>query len=216
MSVMSKIKNIVTFARITLASDDSGTYQIFQTEGIGKPINTVGVLPYGLSANAPAGSTVVKLNAGSSAQNSAGIPFNPENRFRDLKEWEVKVGNFKTKANLYFEDDGSITLKAGDDGGDIRFENTDGSGSIDIKENGDVVLNDGEDFGVRFSELKSGFDELVSDFNSLVSSFNSHIHTTTATVGSSTTPGVISPTTSTESPSGADVDDSKIEDVKVP
>lgn len=214
-NLANKIKNIVTYARQTLTMDDSKINQIAQTESMGKPINTNVVNPYGISSNPPKNSTHLRFTAGGSAQNTVSIPTNPENRFRNLKEWEVKVGNYKTKAHIYFEDDGSISLKAGKDGGDIRFENTDSSGSIEIKENGDVVLNDGSNFAVRFADLKSGFDTLVSDFNALVTSYNSHIHATTA-VDVNLDPATISPTTSTGSPSAADVDDSKVDNVKVP
>lgn len=88
-------------------------------------------------------------------------------------------------------------------------------GSIAIKGT-ETVMHDGTDWAVQFTEMKSAFDTLKSDFNSLVTAYNAHIHITTATVGASPTPGVIAPTTSTGTPSTADMANAKVEEVRLP
>lgn len=82
-------------------------------------------------------------------------------------------------------------------------------------------LNDGRlqllgsgDFLVRFNALETGFNQLRSDFNSHLTNYNGHIHLTTATVGATATPGLISATTSTSTPSTADISGSKIDDIE--
>lgn len=76
--------------------------------------------------------------------------------------------------------------------------------SIKWLADGVLELNGNEDFAVRFNELKTAFDQLKSDFDD-------HTHVTTATI--STGPaGAISP----PSPSTADIDPAKIEEIKVP
>lgn len=87
---------------------------------------------------------------------------------------------------------------------------------IHFKKNGDIIINGDGDNAVRYSELETAFNQLKSDFDSLVSAYNSHIHTTTATVGPGPTPGVIAPTTSSGSPSTADITPAKIDNIKVP
>ena len=105
------------------------------------------------------------------------------------------------------------------DVGEFRTYATDANGAevfyTWIKADGTMEIGGDTDNMVRFSELKTAFDQLKSDFDSLVSSYNTHIHTTTATVGPSPTIfGVISPTTSTGSPTTANIDPSKIDEIK--
>lgn len=66
------------------------------------------------------------------------------------------------------------------------YENGARKAKIRLKKDGDVVVNDGTDFAVKYNELKKAFDQLKADHDS-------HIHTTTATVGASASVGVIAP-----------------------
>jgi len=62
---------------------------------------------------------------------------------------------------------------------------------------GIIELNGNNDFAVRFNALKTGFDLLVTNFNA-------HVHTETG--GTTSTPTV---------PSTADIDASKVDEVKI-
>ena len=84
-----------------------------------------------------------------------------------------------------------------------------------LKNDGQLILNGTGDFAVRYNELKTAFDGLKDDLNSLISSYNAHIHVTTATVLVGAI-GIISPTTSTGTPSTADMSGSKIDTIEVP
>ena len=128
MELINKIRNMIKLARITIAQEDDGLDTIAQCEAMGKPSKVVLIYPYGFSANAPVDSTVAMLNAQGSGRNYLGIPTMPENRFGDLKEWEVQIGNYKTKASIFFGDDGNI-----------RVEND--NGYIELAENGQVNVN---------------------------------------------------------------------------
>lgn len=86
---------------------------------------------------------------------------------------------------------------------------------IILRKDGTIELNGTGDFAVRFNELQTGFDKLKDDVNSQISTFDAHIHDTTATVGTGP-PGVISPTTTTGTPSTADISAAKIDTIKVP
>jgi len=87
----------------------------------------------------------------------------------------------------------------------------DNDGKIHIDANDDIIINEGTDNAVRYSELETAFNELKDDFNDLVSAFNSHVHPGVSPGGSSTST-IVTPSI----PSLADITGAKIEEVKVP
>jgi hypothetical protein len=130
------------------------------------------------------------------------------------------------------KDDDSIIIQIGDDlsklvfigtlqnqevgEGEILIYSRDSDGNVAAKvycdKDGNVIINDDSDNAVRFSELKSGFDTLKDDFNNFISTaYNVHVH-------SGVTPGPSStgPTLNVGSSTAASVDNSKIEEIKVP
>jgi len=102
--------------------------------------------------------------------------------------------------------------------GEMRLYSVDSNGLeknyIWIFNDGNIQIGGSADNMVRFSKLQVAFDELKADFNDLVSKYNSHIHITTATVGATAVPGIISPTTSVDTPSTADITAAKIDEIK--
>jgi len=88
------------------------------------------------------------------------------------------------------------------------------SGKVKIKPNGELVLNDGTDYAVKYSKLESEFNKLKDDFNSHVQNYNSHTHVTTATVDAGLV-GSIAATTSTSSPSSPDITQTKVDKVRI-
>ena len=82
---------------------------------------------------------------------------------------------------------------------------------------GELVLNDGDDYAVQFTALKTGFDMLKTELNALVTIFNSHFHPVAA-LPNPIVPPVFIPTSVTATPgapSVASIDSSKIEKVRV-
>lgn len=104
--------------------------------------------------------------------------------------------------------------------GETRLFSVDVNGDLSafvwLKNNGDLQLMGDSDFAIRYSEMETAFNELRDKVNDLISKYNSHTHITTATVGGSPTPGIISPTTSTEVPTTVDMTAAKIDEIKVP
>lgn len=84
----------------------------------------------------------------------------------------------------------------------------------------DLTLLEGTDFAVRYNELETAFNQLKSDFDALVTDYNSHTHpaTTTATVGPGPTLGdvTVTPTTTTGSPTTADITPAKCDKINLP
>lgn len=103
------------------------------------------------------------------------------------------------------------------DVGEHRIFSTNTNGDVQmyvhLKNDGTAEFGGDSNFMVRYNELETAFNQLKSDFNNLVSSYNSHVHTTTATVGTGPV-GLIAPTTTTGTPSTADITPAKINEIK--
>ena len=80
---------------------------------------------------------------------------------------------------------------------------------IYLQQDGTMQIGGEGDFMVRYNELESAFEQLKSDFNDLVQAYNTHQHLG-VTPGSGSTP----PTTSTGTPSNADITPAKIDQIK--
>lgn len=80
--------------------------------------------------------------------------------------------------------------------------------NIKFKNDGEIKLNDGDDFAVKFNELKTAFDTLKNDFNS-----HAHAGSTDSVSG----PCKILPPTATvpPAPTTADMSNAKVEKVKL-
>lgn len=193
MDVASKIKALFQWGRQSTKNDDSGQTQTGQIETIGsKPFPFIAVYPYGFSANAPVNSRVLSMNINGSGKGKAGLPTMPENRFRDLKECEVKVGNFKTKAHIFFAEDGDIKI------------NTSSS--------------DSEDWAVRSSALETAFNTLKAEHDALSTIVKSIQLTVTNVVPTDPTKPVIAAWAAPPPllPSVANIALSKVEKVRLP
>lgn len=167
-TIKNKIKNFIRLARVTREDKDDGIDSIVQCEGIDKPLNAMVAMPYGVSANVPKNATLVLLSNNGTSQSVVGIPTFPENRFRDLKEWEVKSGNYKTKCFIYFQDDGSVKIKAGADGGDIVLENKDATVKATMSDSGLDIVADTDitgDVNVTGDTTKLGDERITGDLN---------------------------------------------------
>lgn len=193
MDVASKIKALFQWGRQSTKNDDSGQTQTGQIETIGsKPFPFIVVYPYGLSANSPVNSRVLSMNINGSGKGKAGLPTMPENRFRDLKECEVKVGNFKTKAHIFFAEDGEIKI------------NTTNSNS--------------EDWAVRYSALETAFNALKAEFDNL----SNVVKTQQLVVTNATPVNPLNPVIAAWAPppplppSVADITPAKVEKVRLP
>lgn len=204
MDLLKKIKAMVQWGRQSKSLDDSARDQIAQVESTGsKPFAVVYVYPYGMSANSPVECNVLQFNSGGSGKSKIGMPTMMENRFLNLKEWEVAIGNFKSKAHAKFDDDSNIRLN--------------------------TSASDSEDWAVQFTEMKTAFDEIKSDFNDLVTQYNTLLSDfnsqTAATAAHTHSAGTIPvpdnaasmlPSTATGSSSAASMDGAKVEKVRLP
>lgn len=123
------LKNLITYARVTLPLDDSKNFKIVQITYLDKTTNALIVLPYGLYAGIPNNIRLLKFNVLGDPGNLSVIPFDQENRYKNLAEYEVKVGNPNSGSYIYFKADGSIEIKSTSDmtidvNGDLNIKAT--------------------------------------------------------------------------------------------
>ena len=101
----------------------------------------------GVDLNPPDGSIVSLVQAGNAWQIAATV--NDNVTPDDLDEGDYQI---------YGSASGSKTSK------------------VHCETGGDVVLNDGTDWAVQYTALKSAFDDLKADLNTLITIYNAHVH----------------------------------------
>lgn len=114
-TILNRITSIIKRSVLTLSSSDSGVTQVAQVSYLGKVANAELVSVYGLSSNAPVGSTVLLFNVQAQEENRAGIANYPGARFKNLKAGEVAVGNYVTKSVIKFLENGNIEITGKND-----------------------------------------------------------------------------------------------------
>jgi hypothetical protein len=90
------------------------------------------------------------------------------------------------------------------------------SAKVKLKPNGEVVLNDGEDYSVQYTALKDEFNKLKKDHDDFVTAYGLHQHTCGAPGAPSTALIYVPPTTIPPSTSTADITKCKIDSIRVP
>jgi len=112
--IIQKFKNIIRIGFISIDSnDDSGDRHICTVSQYGRQIPSFAAYPYGMSANAPSStSQALIFNIQDSQGVTACIPINQQKRFKDLKVGEAQFGNFITKSNTHYKENGDISITA--------------------------------------------------------------------------------------------------------
>lgn len=195
-TVLGSISNLIGVAIVTNTDNDDSLDQVVQVTESGKPIDVLILSPYGLSSNLPQGASIFKMQIDGAPESQVGIGSFPENRFRDLKLWEVALGNYKTKAHVRFQDNGEIVFK---------LDNEKAS----------------DDFLVRFNKLEEGFLEFRSDYNNTIDKLATHTHLIAALPNPSgaTIPTAVptyTPPVTAPSHSSASIADAKITAMRAP
>jgi len=134
MNLLNSLRNMVKLAIVTLTGNDSGTYNQTQVSYFGKVKNVLVVNPYGVDANVPKDSLMILFNIMGQEENTAGIGFAPNIRFKNLKEGEVVVGNPKSLSKIYFKKNGDIEIESR---GDINITS---SGVVNINGSSEAII----------------------------------------------------------------------------
>nr|DAH10939.1 MAG TPA: baseplate assembly protein V [Caudoviricetes sp.] len=139
-----KIYNTITLKRCTVESvDDKSDFPTMQVKYLKQVIKIVQKLGiYGVCSNPPKGSNGILFPIMGSDSNIACLADDIANRFKDLKEGELVIGNYLTKAFIKFSQDGGIEIHAKyvktiADEGDISTETI--KGNITNKSAGNIM-----------------------------------------------------------------------------
>lgn len=112
MSDSNKIRNLTKLGTVLglTDGDDSGQFQNYKVSFLGKTSSCDVVWAYGISGRLPEGSTIYMTNQLGSEDNKAGVGSFSQERFKDLKSGELKVGNFLLESSVKFDANGDIIV----------------------------------------------------------------------------------------------------------
>lgn len=145
-----KCRQMIKQGFISLVSDDSSAYPQVQVSYNGKPVRAVRFSPYGLCSNPPKGSVAMLLGPGAQESRTFALLDDMPNRFKNLKEYETALYNYKTKSYVLMKEDGSIDIDSKKDlnlniDGDVNAIikgnlSTKVTGTADIESTGNMTL----------------------------------------------------------------------------
>ena len=138
--VWSVAVNMIKRALTSLPIKDNTDFQTSQVRYLGKTAQIELVYPYGLCSSPPTGSMVLMFNIQGQEENRAGMANLTRQRFKNLKEGEVAVGNYLTGSVVKFLENGDIEVTGTNDinltvAGTTNLTST---GAVSIK--GDVTI----------------------------------------------------------------------------
>lgn len=132
--MISRFKNLIRWAKITIAGDDTGQFPVQQVTYLGKVGDCLMIFPYGFHANLTDDSLVAMFAMHGQEENRAGIGYTPQTR-PQLAEGEVAVYHPSTGTMIKLQASGDILI----DAPNVRF-----TGNVDIDGNlnvdGDTTL----------------------------------------------------------------------------
>jgi len=146
--------------------------------------------------------------------------FEPDTERGERKLYSVSEDGADMMAWIKLKNDGALEIKSKDDkynlildkDGNITANNA--SAKIEIKADGNIILNDGTKTAVRFEDLKTGFDTLRGELNAFIGVFTSHVHP--VTVDPVTGIGATAITATPGVPATATIDASKSPKIQIP
>lgn len=112
--IQNKIRNLIKTGYISRVSSDDKDVQIAQVTYLGLTKDTAIITPYGVFSNAPLKSKVLLCNVLAQEENAAGIAYAQQNRFKNLKEGEVVLGNILTQSYVKLDSEGNIVINSPD------------------------------------------------------------------------------------------------------
>jgi len=102
-------------AFVSLVSDDSEAHPKAQLTESGKTYEAIRLSVYGVCSNPPRDSNALVFAPSYGGEDiKYSISNDHRNRFKNLKEGEVVVGNYKTQARIFFDEDGNLNVNVPD------------------------------------------------------------------------------------------------------
>ena len=188
---MRRLRAWARRAVISLLNDDTSDDATVQCSynGVATAVNRFS--PYGLSANPPVNSKALIVYPSGRQDNPIAIADNQPKRFKELKEGEVQVGNYLTRASIKFDEDGNMIV-AVPSGGKLTVETEGGdaditiAGGVNLTVTGDVKIT-APTVAITGNLTVTGTVTATGDVIGLLKSLATHIHTSAA-AGQPTSP----------------------------
>ena len=113
---MSKLRNLLRWARITKAGSDDKQFATQQMEYLGKVADGLIVFPYGLHGNVPPDALALMFAVQGNPDNRAAIAWTPKDRPK-LADGEVAFYHPPTDAFIIWRASGDLDIETGNKGG---------------------------------------------------------------------------------------------------
>lgn len=173
--------NLIKRAVVSRKTADIGQVPISQVSWNEKAANVEVISPYGLYSNLPTDSLVLMLNVNGQEENKAAIGYKPKERFKNLKEGEIYVGNQVTGSVIKFLTNGDIDITAVND----QIINITGDSTVTV--GGDVTLNVTGDVtatigGAMSADVTGNFDATIGGTTTIDSTGNTDVTTPVFTI----------------------------------
>lgn len=107
-----RVLNMIRFAFLIRNMNDENENQVAEIGFLGRQLRTKLLFPYGLSAIAPRGSQLLVWSISGMPNNSASLPTYPQERRKQMVEWEVSLENQKSDAEIFLKDNGDVDVLA--------------------------------------------------------------------------------------------------------
>lgn len=164
--IFTLINNIVKRAYVSRSLTDDKDSNVAQVSYLGKTGLSEILSPYGLDVRLPEDIQVLLFAVQGQENNRIAIGYSQEDRFKNLEEGEVVVGNPKTKSFVKFDKDGNINIESKakiviNGASDVDITNVgkltiNSTGDIDITTSGKVDLKATGDVDVDASQVNLG------------------------------------------------------------
>ena len=133
-SLSNSITSLIKRCALTRTARDNADYQLVQAQYLGHVATVESASIYGLSSSPPLNSTGIVFNILANEENRAAFFNIPQARFKNLKPWEVQIGNYLTRSSIKFAENKEININSL---GDIEITS---QGDFKITINGNSII----------------------------------------------------------------------------
>jgi hypothetical protein len=127
MKLLTKVMNLIKRGYVSNSLPDTADYSQVQVSYMGNSRKAAVINPYGLYTRLPLNTNVIMFSVNGQEENSAVVGYSREDRFKNLNEGEVLIGNPETGSYIKFESDNKIEILSK---GDLNIDVT---GNVNLK-----------------------------------------------------------------------------------
>lgn len=153
--IKTLISNIVKRAYVSLSKTDDADIPVVQVSYLGKTGDSEMLSPYGLSVRLPRDIQVLLFAIQAQENNRLCMGYSQTDRFKNLEEGEVVIGNPLTKSFVKFDKDGNIDIESKakiviNSTSDVEITN---SGKLTVNSTGNVIISTNADVALNCTNI---------------------------------------------------------------